>query len=195
MRSNSVLRSEAKTFFKANRGKVLDVLLYGSSVKGKLEPEDVDLLVLFAGRADEHLAHDLEKDLKVKGFSADVKAKSWSELFETSFLAREAILSEAVSLINGKPLHSLFGYVSFALFKYSLAGLAGTQRVRFHYALRGRNSAGFLEKVGGIKFTDSSVLVPTENADEFSSFLNNWKLDSSSVFVLVPEKSLEGWEK
>ena len=187
----TALNSLARNFWKANRASVIDVLLYGSTVRGKTTPRDIDLLVLFADRTDDRLAHAFEKELKKKGFSAEVQARSWAELFETGFLAREAILSDAVSLINGKFLHALFGYASYVLFRYSLKGFTKTRRVRFHYALRGRGTtaAGFLSKVKGTKLADSSVLVPVKQADEFASFLQDWQADFTQASVLMTETS------
>lgn len=180
-----------KEFLQKNQ-RALDVVLYGSAAKGKGEPRDVDLLVVYCGGADDKAAHELEKRLNACGVKADVEARSWNELFKTSFLPREAVLAEGVSLKNNKPLSKAFGFESFTLFKYSLKGFTPARRVQFHYALNGRRKAGgMLASVGGKKFTPVTCLVPTTKSEGFAEFLRHWKTEFKQSFVLVPAKTVD----
>ncbi|MFH0973889.1 MAG: nucleotidyltransferase domain-containing protein [Candidatus Micrarchaeota archaeon] len=187
---NSRFQKTIKEFLNANPS-VLDVFLYGSAAKGKREPRDVDLVAVFCDKADDRAAHELEKNLKASGVKADVEARSWKELFETSFLPREAVLAEGVSLKNGRPLSEAFGFKSFTLFRYSLKGFTPTRRVQFHYALNGRKKAGgMLASVDGKKFTSSTCLAPTAKSEEFAEFLRDWKIEFKQSFVLIPAKTV-----
>jgi hypothetical protein len=188
--SRKTVEKKVEEFLNANPA-ALDVFLYGSAAKGKREPNDADLLAVYCGEADDKQAHELEKNLEAAGVNADVQARSWSELFETGFLAREAILAEGVSLKTGLRLSEAFGFESFTLFKYSLKGFSVGRRVQFHYALNGRRKAkGVLESVGGKKFTQTACLIPTRESEEFAAFLRNWGIEFRQSFVLLPANTV-----
>ena len=175
---------------------VLDVFLFGSAARGKREPRDVDVLVLFKGKADSRLAHSFERELRAAGVSANVEERAWKELFEPSFRAREAVLSEAVSVVSGKRLCEAFGFTSFALFKYAPSGMGASERVKFQYALFGRrvgkrHAPGMLEAVGGKKLTAAALVVPVQKADEFTAFLTGWRVPFKRAFALFPTSVIE----
>src|SRR3989344_6619553 len=104
---------------------ILDIVLFGSSVKGKDEPNDIDILVLYS--KEEKDIHDtaylMRKELEKIYKNIDVIAEKYNDLFSSSFLARESILSEGFSMKQKKYISDCFGYSSFILFKYKLKGL------------------------------------------------------------------------
>ena len=172
---------------------VLDVFLFGSTARGDTAPRDVDLLILFEKRIDENVVHAFKTGLADAGFDVDVRGRTWSGLFESIFLARESILSDAYSLFHHEFLSELFGYRSFILFRYSLFGKSATTRVLFHYALNGRKSAntkkmGMIENLNAVKLSNSTILVPSWNSEHFSKFLNDNAVSFKKFPVLVPLK-------
>ena len=97
------LTLESKKFVKRN--KLWDILLYGSSVKGKTNVGDVDILLIFEDeslkkRTD--LAHDFKEIVK-QDKKIDIKTINSKELFDKDFLARQGIFIEGYSFLFNKP--------------------------------------------------------------------------------------------
>ena len=44
---NTKLKSELKDFLKKNRHILLDIIIFGSFIKGKEKPNDIDILILY----------------------------------------------------------------------------------------------------------------------------------------------------
>ena len=192
MKLRSVLKdkkfiSSCKSFFKKNKDKLLDIILFGSAVRGKEDYNDIDILLLFKDKLDLDLVFEF-KSLFPK-LDVSVTGKIYNDIFKSSFLAREGILSDGYSIIHNKFLHQLYGYNTYYLFKYSLNGFSTSSRVKFHYALygRGRNK-GMIKRVGGIKFSQTIVLVPMKNADTFKEFLESIKIEFTYFPILIPER-------
>ena len=182
----STLSRIVKRFYSLEKEKLTDVILFGSSARGKTKPADVDVLLLFSSRVDVTVAYRLRKDLEAAGIPAQVISKTYRELFSSAFLARENILAEGMSIITGRTLAESFGYASYALIKYSLKGLNKSDRMRFYYALYGRGRSGVLKETGSVRFSESVLLVPTENSDSIMEFLGDWKIESRNSVVLLP---------
>jgi len=172
-----------KGFIKKNPD-VLDVVIFGSVVKGKEKPNDIDLLLIFKDKVDLKTASTLRNLLK----NAQVTSKTYEELFKTQFLPRESILSEGVSSLTGLKLSESYGYFSFILVSYSLKNFSNSQRTKFFYALRGRNSKGLIEGLKIMRLSDTILLVPVEKSAEFREFLKKWGVIYKESEVLIPER-------
>lgn len=184
---NTKFLYEIKEFYKKNANKIIDIILFGSSIKGKEEPKDIDLLILFKEKKDFDLSYELKK--KLKKFNLEITLKSYKELFENTFKAREAILSEGFSLIQNKFISSGFGFNNFILFKYELKNLNKSDRMRFYYSLYGRGKQfGILKKLNLIKFSETIVLCPIENEYNMVNYLDTWKIKYTKFPILIPER-------
>src|SRR3989344_5169315 len=109
---NKKLKPEIDKFFKENRQFILDIILFGSKVKGKEKPNDIDILILYKDKKNFDISYELKKILK--NYNVDITDKSYNELFNDSFKIKEDILSEGYSLINNKSLSEALNYKSFA---------------------------------------------------------------------------------
>lgn len=156
------------------RPDIVDIILFGSAAKGKEKPSDFDILIIFNRKVDRKI---------VAGFE-NATGKSYKEFFET--FPAESILQEGISLVFGKKLSELYGLASGILFRYELRGKNKSERMQFYYALYGRNSKGMLEETRGVKFSETTVLVPTENGEKFKEFLENSKIDYFLLPILFP---------
>jgi predicted nucleotidyltransferase len=183
------LKALAKQFYNAYRNEVKDIIIYGSAVKGKSEPRDIDIVIFSAAQAKRML--ELAQLLKQKiensmNVTADVRAINLSELFDTSFLARHWIISEGVSLLHNKKLSEILGFESLVMFIFSARNLNHAEKTRFQYALKGRrNAVGMIADTKGQHLSPGMVLVPVENSIIFESFLKSWKLDYSKKIILI----------
>jgi predicted nucleotidyltransferase len=187
---NTKFKSEIKNFFGKNKNLILDVIIFGSSVKGKEKPKDIDLLVIYKDKKDIDLSYELKKRLKNIGFEVEITDKTYHELFESSFNAREAMISEGYSVIQEKFLGEGLGYVNFILFKYELRGFSKSKRMLFYYALYGRekNPNGILKELNAIKFSETVLFCPIENSEKMKEFFNTWQIKYNEFPILIPKR-------
>lgn len=192
MRSKSILKnkkflSKCNRFFRQNKDKLLDIILFGSAVRGKEEYNDVDVLLLFKDKINLDLSYEF-KNLFLE-LPVSVTSKTYESLFKSSFLAREGLLSDGYSVVHKSNFCKLYGYKTYYLFKYSLGGFSNTQRVKFYYALYGRRgNKGVLYDVKGIKFSQTIVLVPLHKSDVFKQFLMRNNISFEDIPILIPER-------
>ena len=125
---------------------------------------------------------------KTKMAYVSITPKTYLELFETNFLAREAILTEAYSLVNGRGIAQGLGFSNLIMFNYKLKGKNNSERMRFYYSLYGRNSIGMLERLNAVKYTDTIILCPVENLEKMREFLNSWNLEFKETPLLMPSR-------
>lgn len=169
---------------------ILDIILFGSYVKGKEKPNDIDLLILYSPKTKDiiEINYKIRKELEKVSKNIEVIGKFYSELFSSEFLARESILSEGFSLSNQKFLSECFGYKNLILFKYYLKEMNKSERMRFYYSLYGRgNEKGLLEKNQSYKFSETVILAPLENSEVIKDFLEKWKIEYIEFPILIPD--------
>ena len=181
------LESEAQKIYKKNKSQIIDIILFGSIIKGKEKPKDVDIIIIFKDKNNLDISYELRKSLEKNiKIPIEVNSKIYSELFETNFQAREAILVEGYSLLNKINLADGFGFKSMAMFMYKLINKTKSERMRFYYSLYGRNTEGILKKLKAIKYTDTIILVPIENKETMKEYLNNWNIEFKETSLLLP---------
>ncbi len=165
------MEGKSKRWSKAlNNPEVVDVLVFGSSVRGNGRPSDIDVCVVWN-----------RNKARVEG----AVNKTYDELFDPGFLAREDILADAISLRLGKRLSEAFGFASFAGFIYSLKGRDYNERARLHAAFK--KIAG---ELGVLRFR-GFALVPVGNAERFKDFLNYWNIPFRETRLLFPGQEYE----
>ena len=184
---NTKFKYSVKEFFNENKDELLDIILFGSSIRGKERPSDIDVLMLYKDKKNIDLSYEFRKKIEKIGYTLEITDKTYKELFEDSFTARESFLSEGYSLVYDKFLHEGLGYISFILFKYELKGFSKSNRMRFYYSLYGRNGQkGILNEINAIKFSDSVLLCPLQNSEMMKEYLNNWKINFVEFPIIIP---------
>ncbi len=170
---------------------IFDIVVYGSAAKGKLNPRDVDIMIIFSGgdlRQRLDTTQEIKNRLKKKiGGNIDIKQTLLKDLFSPEFLARTGVLLEGFSISKNKKFCETFGFDSYALFWYDLKGLTHTQKVKFNYILAGRNQKGIIERLSGKRLAGGVVRVPIENSVEFEEVLkkNNISYNKKNVLEEV----------
>ena len=187
---NTKLKSELKNFLKKNRNILLDVIIFGSLIKGNEKPNDIDVLILYKDKKDLDKEYELKKLLEKKGFDVDLNSKNYKELFNETFKAREGVLAEGFSILNNNFLSASFGYVSFNLFKYELRGFTKSNRMRFYYSLYGRNKneGGILKDLNAFKFSDTILLCPIQNTEKMKEYFDYWKIKYIEFPIMMPDR-------
>ena len=185
---NIELKSKILEFYKKNKDILLDIFIFGSFIKGKEKPNDIDILILYKDKKNFEKGYELKKVLEE--FNAEITNVSYSELFNESFKPREGILSEGYSIINKKFFSEGFGYTSFILFKYELKGFNKSNRMRFYYSLHGRskNDKGIVDDLNLIKFSDTILFCPIKNAEKMKEYLDYWKIKYLEFPIMIPTR-------
>lgn len=178
------LKSESK---KIKNKELIDILIYGSSVKGKRKTGDIDIILIFNNLPlDKRLEITQKFKEKVNLKNLDIKSINLIELLDKSFLARQGILLEGISLLDSKPLAEKLGFDSFTLFTYNTEKISNTEKVKLSFALNGRrNEKGFLEKINAKKFGTGKILVPISKSNLFSEFLEKLNLNFKQENILI----------
>jgi predicted nucleotidyltransferase len=167
---------------------LIDVFLFGSSIRGKDKPNDIDLLILSKDKTDAEANYRLKVDLEKLGYKVQLTEKNYKNMFDRNFMAREALLSESYSFLNKRFFSEGLGYANLALFKYELKGFNDSKRMQFYYSLNGRNSKGLLKELRAYKFSDGVLLCPIENSDRMTEYLSFWKIKFRQFPILIPER-------
>lgn len=167
------LKSEIE---KLKTSDMFDIVVYGSVVKGKEKANDIDIAIILnkTEKLNEKLilAEKAKESLNFLEMEVDVKVVDITDLMDSSFIARQAILSEGYSLLNNKFLHESFGFEAFAIFKYEIENLNLSQKKMFYYALKGRrDQKGFLEMNKGEQLSNCLIRIPIQHSEEFKSLL------------------------
>lgn len=171
---------------------IIDIVLFGSAAKGKEKPRDIDLLLLLSPHTkNKHeIEYEVRKTLKKIIERITITAKTYEELFNPAFFAREALLAEGISLRQQKPFSSGLGYAPLFLFKYSLEKMNKSERMRFYYSLQGRgDEQGVLQKTKCLKFSDTIIFSPPESAEVIKDFLKKWGREYQEFPILIPERT------
>ena len=190
---NTRFKSEIKGFFKENEEELIDIVLFGSSVKGKEKPKDIDILLIYKKKKNLDLDYELKNRLRKYYENVQIVSKTYKELFSPAFKAKEAFLSEGYSTIQDIFVSKGFGYINKVLFRYNLKNLNKSQRMRFYYSLYGRKKKekGMLDKLDAVKFSETIILCSVENYEKMKEYLDNWNIDYIEFPILIPERIIE----
>ena len=168
--------------------KVVDVILFGSSVRGSLTPRDVDICIIVK---DDEEKRSLDLIDSLGKLTDNFKLKFHINiLIVSSFISGNTIaktlLNEGYSIIHNKSFSSILGFENKSLFVYTLKHFSPSKRVKFHYLLRGRyGSKGMLKEVQGKFIGAGSILVPTEKEDLLKAIFYRWDVKYKIDRILV----------
>jgi len=187
--------SEVAKEFASKNPEVWDILLYGSSLKGKERPNDIDIAVVVKEGNPFTISFEFKRRLEGEGFlpdEVDVKGFLLEELFDENNLVGFALLVEGYSLLEGKFIHERLNANAYFLFRFSYSSLPQSEKMRFLYAYRGRNgNEGILQQTGSLELAPGVVLVQVDAVYKFREFLSLWGLSYEYAPVLVGEFSRE----
>ncbi len=172
---------------KGHKG-IFDIIAYGSSMKGKLSPNDLDILVIFvSGSLRERLEEVQRIKESIKSLASlkiDIKQILLEELFFPAFMARAGILVEGYSIFRHGLFAETLGFKPYALFYYTLKGLSHSQKVVFNYTIAGRNTDGLIKSMGGERIASGALKIPMAHSLEFEAFLKKSHVNYTKKNIL-----------
>jgi len=178
------LRKCLKSEIKDNN--IFDIVIYGSAVKGKDIPRDIDIAVIFrTGSLRERLQRAQEIKRKIKSEQKiDIKGILLEELFKSDFFARTGIFLEGISIFDGKKFANKIGLDASVIYIYNMKDKTHTEKVKFNYILSGRNTKGLLALLKGKHLAPGVVEMPVSASLEFESILERHKIKFSKTAIL-----------
>ena len=166
---------QLKNYLKAEKKDktIFDIVTYGSAVKGKNIPNDIDIAVIFKeGTLKERLNKIQKIKEKIKiGIKIDIKGILLEELFNSVFFARSGIIIEGISIFDEKPFANKLDFEGICLFIYDLKNKSHTEKVKFNYVLSGRNAKGIIAQLEGRALGPGVIEIPIKNSLEFEEVL------------------------
>jgi len=168
---------------KADLAEIVDIFLFGSAVKGKEFPQDIDLCIIFRKKIIDKTIADIEN--KLKGLNVHISSLSIDNFFKKPHPLIKTLLIEGVSILNKKPFAENFGFSAYSLYSYSLSKLKPSKKVRFIYLLKGRNSIGIVKKFDGEWIADTCFILPIQKDSEMLIILKKWQIPFKRKEALV----------
>lgn len=163
-------------FIKDNK-EVWDVVLYGSVVRGKEKPNDIDIAIILNKEVDLEsklsISFRLREALKGAFKSVNIEAVSFSDLMDPSLLSRQAIVAEGYSLKARRFLHEMFGFETRTIFMYSLEGFTASRKKMIYYALKGRRGEdGLIRRCNAEQIGNTIIRCPLGYSEIFREFFD-----------------------
>lgn len=144
---------------------IKDFLIFGSLVKGKFKPGDIDVIMV-TEKKNWGLQKEVREQLPEK---VHLENYSFSDLFYEPLIVN--LLAEGYSVKTGKFFGDLLGLRPLKMFIYNLKGFERVKKVQFSTAL-----TKMLKTLSGERIAAGSVLVPVRESAAFEDFLNTWGL-------------------
>lgn len=180
------LKIDLKNFLRKEKF-LIDIFLFGSALKGKEKPKDIDVIVLFRDKDYERIEDIL---YQIKKIGEKLKIKPHLEPIIIDQLHDQkvypSLLHEGFSLKNMKFLHQKLNFKPFLLITYLLKNKKPSDKVRFSFALYGRKKGeGLLKKLKGEVLGKCSFLMPVDQQSVIESFFKQWdvKYTEQRIFI------------
>ncbi len=168
---------------------IFDIVLFGSYTKGKKNPSDIDLAIIFKSLPLKDrliFIQEMKKKLP-QNIKYDFKGILLTELFDPAFFGRTGIVWEGLSLFNNRPFAQRMGFLPKALFIYDLKDKSHTEKVKINYILKGRKREGMIQKLKGKHEAPGVVEIPFNNVLEFEDILKKQNIQFQRKNILVQE--------
>ncbi len=166
--------SKIKKWLRENNA--IDAVLFGSYVRSKDNPKDIDICLIIPD-AKEKESIDLLSSFKqiFQKENIHVTILTEKEFIISGNPLVKTLLNEGVSITKNESLSKIYGFENQTLFTYSLNGFKPSDRVRFHYALRGRRGTkGVLSEAKAKMLGGGIIAVSTNKEDLIKSVFDMW---------------------
>lgn len=158
-------------------------------MRGKNEPNDIDILIIFKNKIDKDVEYELKNTLLKINNKISITSTTDLNIKKSTFPAREGYLFEGLSLLKNEPISKQFGFSSFGLFITSTKIMENKDRTRYYYALNGRGTSnGFLNETNSIRFSDDLFIIPLESIEKAKEFFGFWRIKTQYIPLLIPER-------
>jgi predicted nucleotidyltransferase len=173
---NSKILLQIKNRLKAllSNKEILDIIIFGSAIKGKTEPRDIDIALITRNIKPEVL----------EGFHISILSPD--DFFINPPNLINTLLREGYSLKHNKNFAEVYRFSNRVLFKYELKGMKPSEKVMLVNFLRGKKSEkGLVKENNGEWLANQIFVIPTENEFIFEKFFLNKNVKFNKFYVLM----------
>ena len=170
LKNLSEIKKELKIYLKDKR--VYDVVLFGSFVKGKLTPGDIDVAVISDEELDE-----------IRGFH--ISFFKTQDFFTNIPSLVNTLFREGFSLKHNKSFSEVYGFRNKCMFVYDLTSLNSSNKVRVVNFLRGKGDKGLVVGEGGEWVVNGVFICPVNKDYLFEQFFLNHKIKFKKSYLLI----------
>lgn len=157
---------------------IVDVFLFGSYVKNKSNPSDIDICIVFKDKIGLNKVHLFEETLSQNNINSHISFLTVSQFFTKMHALSRTQMFEGISLINGESMAERYGLKSLTMYSYNLNSLSSSDKVRFVYFIRGRNKKkGIIAQLNGKFLSKSCFVVPVQYDAEILQALEQWNIE------------------
>lgn len=151
---------------------IVDIVIFGSSVKEKLMPKDIDIVIIFRNNVKREILKRFQSAL---GEKYHISSLVVDQFFTKPHSLAKTLLFEGVSLITNKKIADNFDLMPYTLYTYDLTKEKPSKKVRFVYLLKGRaDGKGIIKEFNGIYISPSSFIMPVKKDEEMLEILKRW---------------------
>jgi len=173
-----------KVIKRIDLSEIVDIIIFGSAVKGKEFPEDIDLCIIFRKKENIEVANDISN--KLKNLNVHISTLTIDNFFKKPHSLAKTIFLEGKSIFTGKSVIGNLGFSSATLYSYNLSKLEQSEKVRFVYLLKGRkDEMGIVKRFKGEWLADSCFMIPVEKDDEMLQIFKKWKVPFTKKEVFI----------
>jgi predicted nucleotidyltransferase len=156
---------------------ILDVILFGSSIKGKPAPGDIDIAII----SENEIAPDL---FNLNGFHFSFLKPL--DFFKRRITLLNTLFREGYSLKFNKPFSELYGFKNKVLFIYELKGLNSSKKVKIVNILRGKkNSNGLVAENNGNWLANRVFVIPVNHEYILENFFVRFGIKFVKYYALM----------
>ncbi|MBS3092510.1 nucleotidyltransferase domain-containing protein [Candidatus Pacearchaeota archaeon] len=153
---------------------ILDIILFGSAIKGKFLPNDFDIAII------------TDKKLNIVIESFHISILKSRDFFINPPSLVHTLIREGYSLKHNKFLSEIYKFSNRTLFIYDLTSLNNSNKVKIVNALRGKNKEkGLVEQNNGKWLANQVFTVPLEYDEFFEKFFINFKVKFNKFYILI----------
>ncbi len=171
LKSLSEIKKELKIYLKDKE--VYDVVLFGSFVKGKINPNDLDVAII-SDKILEEVEEFHISFIKPQDFFINIPS-----LVSTLF-------KEGFSLKHNRSFSEIYGFKNRVLFSYDLSSEKKSKKVKIVNFLRGRGEVGGLVQDQGGDWLGNGIFIIGLDKDYlFEQFFLNNKIKFKKSYLLM----------
>lgn len=165
MPSLAGLKKNLKSILKKYES-VTDFIIYGSFVKGRDSPKDIDIAVLVKHK-DLKLVPLIKKDIAIANHHLEFI--ELDDIYSSTLFM--SLLNEGYSIKKDDYLRNILNTRPMRIYSYDLKHLNRSQKTLFGLSLKKT-----LNKLKGEKVSNGAVLIPISQSSYFEDFLNAWSM-------------------
>lgn len=175
MQMNSKILSQIKNKLKIHlkNKDILDIIVFGSAIKGKAIPKDIDIAIIS------------DKDIKLNIHNFHISLLKPKDFLKPLSLIH-TLFREGYSLKNEKFLSEIHKFSNKVLFIYKLTALKPSIKVKIVNILKGKNkNKGMVEENKGKWLANQVFISPMEKDHIFEKFFIYHKISFNKYYILI----------